>query len=120
MSLSESRLAYEDCYEVMDKALEAEGTIRVGFTRSGEALFLRMRMNKARALDRKFNGQRYKNDHPLHLRSQYDALMFRVKDAGGMWWVYAERKPQRGVIEEIKPSEEPNTPVRQVLTYRRF
>ena len=117
MTISESRQAYEDCYEAMIAALEAKDGIRIGFQDLGEATFYRMRMNKARQLDRRFNKERYSQDHPMHSQSEFDALMFRIRHIGGMHWVYAERKAQRGVIEEIG-KEEPPVP-KQANNYRR-
>jgi hypothetical protein len=101
MTISESRLAYEDCYDVMQRALEKNSGVRVGFDNFGEATFYRMRMNQARQLDRRFNRERYPIAHPMHGRSEYDALMFRIREQGGKHWVYADRKPMRGVVEEI-------------------
>jgi len=86
----------------MNQALEAPDGVRVGFADEDEATFYRMRMNQARQLDRRFNKTRFASDHPMHSRSEYDALMFRIRHSDGMYWVYAERKAQRGVIEEIK------------------
>jgi len=102
MSVIESRIGYEDCYEVMDKALDAKDGIRIGFANYGEAHYFRQRMNKARLLDRRFNKERYEPNHIKHGKSEYDALWFRLLDLEGLTWVYAERRPsQRGVIEEI-------------------
>jgi len=86
----------------MNQALEAPDGVRVGFADEDEATFYRMRMNQARQLDRRFNKTRFQHDHPMHGRSEYDALMFRIRRIEGMCWVYAERKAQRGIVEEIK------------------
>jgi hypothetical protein len=119
MPLNESRLAYEDCYEVMDKALEAEDGVRVGFPNEEEAKYYQMRMNQARQLDRRFNGKRYATTHPMHQHSEYDALSFRIRSDGKRYWIYAERKPARGAIEKITEDKKIE-PVRQLVTYRRF
>ena len=122
MSLSDSRLSYEDCYKVMDKALDSSHGVRVGYINYEEASYFRMRMNKARSLDRRFNGERYTVGQPLHKRSEYDMLTFRVRFNEDMWWVYAERKSMSGVVEEIEEDHriETKKPIREVLTFRRF
>ena len=87
MTISVSRLAYEDCYKVMDAALEDAIGARVKFIDHGTAMFFRMRLHQARKIDRKDNMQLYEEDHPLYGRSAYDKLAARVIDA----WVYVEK-----------------------------
>jgi len=117
MPLSNSRMAYEEEYKVMDKALE--GGVRIGYKEKADAFSFRFRMNQARQLDREFNGERYARDHPMHHHSEYDALTFRVRKDKGMYWIYAERKVMGGVIEEITEETE-SEPIREVITVRRF
>lgn len=87
MTISISRLAYEDCYKVMDAALDDAVGARVKFSDHGMAMFFRMRLNQARKIDRKDNMQLYEEDHPLYGRSAYDKLVARVEDT----WVYVEK-----------------------------
>jgi|SRR6516162_3183958 hypothetical protein len=115
MPLNDSRMAYEDCYDVMDKALVTEDGVRVGYPTEEETKYLQMRMNYARTLDRKFNKGRYGHDHPMYGKSEYDVLTFRVRKLGDACWLYVERKPPKGVIEEIKKEDK-----HQILSYRRF
>jgi len=117
MSLNDSRMAYENEYDVMDKALPSG--VRVGFSEEGQAINFRMRLNYARVLDRRFNKGRYPIDHPMHGRSEYDALTTRLREQGGRYWVYVERKPTIEIIEEI-PEDDKAEPIKQVLAYRRF
>lgn len=119
MSLSISRQSYEDCYAVLDQALEAADGIRVGFNSREEATYFRMRMNQARQLDRKFNNQRYNGDDPRRRRSEYDPLSIRVRNIGDISWVYVEkvRKPQ--IVEEITGNEPPPPKKGKVLSFRR-
>ena len=122
MPLSNSRMNYEEEYKVMDRALEAEGTVRVGFPEKSQAAHFRFRLNKARSLDRDYNGEKYANDHPMHHQSEYDALIFRLRTDRGMYWIYAERAGQNaevGVIEEVPKGKDP-VPIRQTVTVRRF
>jgi hypothetical protein len=116
MPLNDSRIAYEDCYDIMGKALVSEDGMRVGYPTEDEAKYLQMRMNYARTLDRKFNRGRYAHDHPMHGKSEFDVLTFRVRRQGDRYWLYAERKPPKGVIEEITKDKKID-PVRQM--YRR-
>jgi hypothetical protein len=123
MSLSNSRLSYEDCYEVMDQALEATDGVRVGFEDREQAIFYRMRMNQARQLDRRFNGERYRGvDDPRRSRSSYDALSMRVRRVDDMYWVYVEKRQKPQIIEEIQSNKEEaeTKPIREVMTHRRF
>ena len=122
MPLSNSRMNYEEEYKVMDRALEAEGTVRIGFPERSQALNFRFRLNKARQLDRDYNGERYANDHPMHHQSEYDALIFRIREDKGLYWVYAERSKRNagvGIVEEIPEGTTPE-PTRQTATVRRF
>jgi len=121
MSLNNSRLAYEDCYDILDKALEIDGGVRVEFDNEEDATFHRMRLNQARQLDRTFNRDRYPNpEHPKHRRSDYDGLMFRVRKREEKWWIYVERKAIMGAVEEIKKQNKTEKPIREVVTYRRY
>jgi len=110
MSTSNSRQSYDDCYETMDKALRSKDGVRVGFFERGEAYHHRTRMNYARTLDRNYNGNG---------RSQYDLLSFRLKHSDGMYWIYAEKRKEPAIVEEITEIDEP---VRETITtkYRRF
>jgi V8-like Glu-specific endopeptidase len=119
MALNESRLAYEAEYDIMAKALESEYGVRVGYPTEEEAKYNRMRLNQARQLDRRFNHKRYPPDHPMHQHSEYDALTFRIRKDGVRYWLYADRKPAGGIVEEVTKDNKPE-PVRQVLSYRRF
>jgi hypothetical protein len=103
MSLATSREAYEDCYQAMDMALEAKDGVRVGFETKEEAKYYRMRMNQARFLDRKFNNGRYTDiKDPRRYKSEYDALVFRLREVHDKFYIYIEAKPKFGVVEEIK------------------
>jgi hypothetical protein len=122
MSLTNSRISYEDCYQVLDKALDAQDGVRVGFEDHEQAKFYQMRMNKARQLDRRFNEERYENlDDPRRQRSEYDGLTIRLRQASGVHWVYIEKRQVPQLIEEIKLEDEVDTrPIRQIASYRRF
>jgi hypothetical protein len=113
---------YEEEYKVMDRALKAEGTVRIGFQERPQARHFRFRLNKARQLDRDYNGKRYATDHPMHQQSEYDALVFRLREDREMYWVYADRSGKStevGIIEEV-PKGKNHEPIRQLITVRRF
>lgn len=121
MSLSNSRASYEDCYEVMDRALDTPDGVRVGFPDKDQATYYRMRINQARSLDRKYNGQSYAPTDPRRHHSEYDTLSARIRQSGEMWWVYVEKKQRPTVIEDITEDKKiVEQPVRQVMNYRRF
>ena len=92
MSTTKSRLAYTDCFDFMDQAVADSKGIRVCVgAESNLAYTLRFRLNSARQIDRNENAKTYEEGHPLHGRSIYDRLVFRVKeDSDGEWWVYLE------------------------------
>jgi hypothetical protein len=82
-----------------------------------------MRMNQARQLDRRFNGERYRGvDDPRRGRSNYDALSMRVRRVDDMYWVYVEKRQKPQIIEEIQAGKEEaeTKPIREVMTHRRF
>lgn len=101
MTLSESKLAYQDCFDAYDRGLEAERGIRIHFSNFKDAKYFSMRMNQARSLDRKANARTYPKDHPLYGASNYDSLVLRVKeDVEGDWWVYIE--PNTAIPGEVE------------------
>ena len=108
MSVSNSHLAYTDCYELMDKALADEEGIRVQTADEKAATFFRMRCNQARAIDRRRNADTYPEDHPLCGGSQYDALVARIKQTATGWWVYIEHVGlELGKVEALSDVDEP-------------
>jgi hypothetical protein len=90
MSAPTSILAYDDCFDLMNQALEDPAGIRVKFGNDGDATHFRIRLNKARALMREQNKSVYGPDEPMHGKSTYDPLVFRVKRVDGDWYVYLQ------------------------------
>lgn len=92
MSLIQSRQAYSDCREVFDKAIEDSEGVRVPMSTYNDAIYFRMRMHQARAIDRRDNKELYRDqpDHQLYNASQYDRLVVRVKNVDDRWYVYVE------------------------------
>lgn len=87
MPTSTSREAYEDCYELLDRAMEVERGIGASFSDRGEAYHFRVRLNAARQLDRDLQ----KSVDPTAGKSDYDVLTFRIKSLEEKWWVFIER-----------------------------
>ena len=87
MGMSTSRLAFSDCYELMEKALLDPKGIRVKFVTEDDAFHYRLRLHNARKIDRHDNFQLYEEGHQMHGKSPYDVLIMRMQrdDDGGMW-----------------------------------
>jgi hypothetical protein len=103
MSISTSRLSYQDCFELMEKAIEDSKGVRVSVGTYDKATFFRMRCHTARQIDRRDNKTIYKEGEKLHGASIYDALTFRIKrDVDDEWWVYAEKTElEAGAVESL-------------------
>lgn len=104
MSLSNSRLAYGDCFELLDKALEETRGIRVEVIDLASANYLRMRIHHARTIDRRDNAITYPDrDHPMHGRSPYDILVVRIEEDSTSGWLYLDKqKVEIGRIEALE------------------
>lgn len=94
MASSTSRLSYSDCYDLFDKALAADKGIRFPVLDKGSANHFRVRLNTARALNRRDNYASYTEDHPLWGRSEYDSLSVLVRDIDGQFYIYLTKIPQ--------------------------
>lgn len=101
MSLSNSRNAYTDCYALLDKALDDPRGIRAEVPSLANAFRLRLRIHQARAIDRAENARTYPDDHPLHNRSPYDALVCRIEDGPRVWVYLDKQQVEIGVVESI-------------------
>lgn len=91
MALSNSRFAYADCYAIFDRAVEDAIGARAKCESEKDAIYLRMRLNTARKINRKENAETYEEGNPLHGRSAYDKFACRVREVDGEWYVYVER-----------------------------
>lgn len=101
MPVSKSRLSYDDCFSLFEKALEDSKGARyqVPGGLHGKNQYFIMRMHQARWLDREENASIHEKGHPLHGRSIYDRLICQLKeDTEGGWWVYVSHT-------EIDPGE---------------
>lgn len=78
MGLSHNPLSYEDCRQVLDRALTAPRGIKVAFPERGHAIRFRHRLNAYRSRDRQNSRTIYPPESPLHGISPYDRLVLRV------------------------------------------
>lgn len=106
MASSKSRLAYPDCQQFLDAALEDEKGVRLPFQTYGQAMQFRVRLNTYRQIIRDDNAIVYPDPaHHLHGRSEFDELQFTImEDSEGEYWVYA--KKQHLDIAEIEKLSE--------------
>lgn len=92
MSISTSRLAYADCREFLDRALEDPKGARLWVGTEDKAIFFRMRCNQARQIERAESARLYPRDDPKWGVCAYDILTLRLKsDVNDEWYVYAEK-----------------------------
>ena len=114
-------MAYKDCYDAMERALESSKGIRMRFPDEGKATYYRMRCHNARAIRRAENAKTYERGHPMHGTSIFDILVLQIRyDAEGNSWIYFiknEFKPE--LVEDLselddEPITVPYTEVRQI------
>jgi hypothetical protein len=107
MAVSTSRLAFSDCFELLERAINDEVGIRVKFASYDDAFNFRLRLHQARRIDRTDNVDSYPEGHPLYGRSIYDQLSCKIRNFNGGAWLRIERIDARKFeIESL--SEEPS------------
>jgi hypothetical protein len=113
MVTSTSRLAYGDCYDLMDKAIADPKGIKIKFAQEGDASHFRIRLHTARKIDRLDNQITFEETHPMHGRSVYDVLTMRIKPTTNGTWLRLERIDAREFeIESLsEPEPEPELPM---------
>lgn len=109
MVVSTSRLAFSDCFDLMEKAINDPKGIRVKFATYEDAFNFRLRLHSARKIDRRDNLDTYSEGHPMHGRSIYDQITVRIKRFDGGAWLRLERIDTREFIIESL-SEPPSQP----------
>lgn len=113
MGMSNSRLAFSDCYELMEKALADPKGIRIKFASENDAWLYRLRIHNARAIDRKENRENFEKGHGMHGKSVYDTLICRLRpedNGGGGWWLRIEKITTEGMVIEPLSEEEISPP----------
>jgi hypothetical protein len=109
MVTSTSRLAYSDCFDLMDKAIADPKGIKIKFAAGEDAWHFRIRLHTARKIDRLDNKDIYDQGHPMHGRSVYDQLTMRIRKTSDFAWLRLERIDTREFeIESLtEPEREP-------------
>ena len=105
--MSNSRLSYGDCFEIMDAALEEKRGKRIPFDNYGQVVHFRLRMHHARAIDRADNKLIFDDpSHPMHGRSLYDKLVMRVKPINNRYYLYVEKIEWQNLVVESLEDED--------------
>ena len=92
MALSDQIAAYDDCYDLFDKAMAHPKGVRAQFEDYPTAHHFRLRMNHSRILLRRESKRIYEAADPRWNKSEYDGLVIRLReDEESKWWVYVER-----------------------------
>lgn len=108
MTISNHLGAYLDCIKLLDQATEDTKGVRVQVPDDGSAIHFRMRLHRARTLNREYNAKVYAEDHPMHNASVYDKLIVRIREIEGITWVYIEQQGiNLGRVEALSEVEEP-------------
>lgn len=91
MPTSSSRLAYPDCEEFFNKALEDGRGVRLPFQIEGHARQFLVRCNSFRQICRQDNMRIHAKDHPMYGRCEYDTVALSVvpTEDHSDWFVYA-------------------------------
>lgn len=106
MTVSTSRLAYEDAYTVMMAALEDPKGVRVRMLSMDAATHFRLRCHQARKIDRQENAITYERPHPMHGVSPYDKLVLRIQtDDDGVWLTFAQNTTIPGEVQSLTTGE---------------
>lgn len=104
MTLPKTAIAYADCYELMEQALDHPRGTRVPMPSWDSATFYRMRMNQARVVQREDNKKMYTEDHILYGASVFDRLAFRIREHDDQVWIYIE--PYQSLTASAEPITE--------------
>jgi hypothetical protein len=108
MVVSTSRLAYSDCFDLMEKAIADPKGIQIKFAKYEDAHHFRLRLHSSRRIDRNDNKVLYGEDHPMYGRSVYDQLTMRIRKLGDdSAWLRLERIDAREF--EIESLSQPET-----------
>ena len=112
MTAAVSRLAFNDCFDIFDQAIADPTGIRVAFSSEGAAIHFRMRLHRARTIDRQDNAKLHPSDHPMHGRSPYDQIIIKIRKVEEGWFVYLEALLDAGRlrVESLEGLEVPPPP----------
>ena len=113
MPLSPQIAAYNDCFDLFEKALDDKVGARALFESWSAAFVFRNRMNYFRKLQRDQNKRVYERNDPQWNTSEFDCLIVRIKESVDGWWVYVERNG--GEIQVIESLSEEEDATRDVI-----
>ena len=111
MPIPNTRSSYPDCFELLQQALDAPHGIRImmgrydDYSATGAARQLRMRIHKARNLEREANKDIFTEDDPKWGSCDYDGLVVRIKQVDNKIWVYIEPLTVGSVVEQLGAAE---------------
>lgn len=93
--------------------MDDEVGVRVKFASPDEAINYRMRVHKARSIDREDNKSIKRPDDPLHGRSEYDKLVCRIEHLpDGPSYLYVEKRTVHDLeienLSEIDDAAQPS------------
>lgn len=107
MTLSNSRLAFKDCYELFELAMSDPKGVKVRFDKQNDALHFRHRMHQARKLDREDNKRVHPADSPMHGLSEFDKITVRIeRDEHGHWLRLTKIEAQAFDIVSLSEEED--------------
>lgn len=107
MSSPTTRGAYRDCYDLWDRAIDANNGIRFRVPTESAAINLRMRMHQSRSIIRDESRRMLDPSDPKYGISVYDPWQVLVRTEHDGIWVYIEPRsvPIIGEIEELQPED---------------
>ena len=109
MPMSDSRFAYQDCFAVYERAMTDPQGARLALGTWDRANYFRMRMHKARVIDRRDNAEAYEEGEPMHGRSEYDVFSLSIKeDVEGEFWLYLSKNTENNISADIEMLSEIN------------
>lgn len=101
MAMNSSLLAYQDCVDLLDRALADPLGCRFPCLSWRAAIRLRTRIHYARKLTRDANMETYPPGHPMFGRSEYDKISVRLREEGPSFFLYLEHITAPTVVENL-------------------
>lgn len=111
MPIPNTRSSYPDCFDLLQQALDAPHGIRKmmgradDYVAAGAARQLRLRIHKARLLERRANMEIFPETDPRYGSSDYDGLVVRIKQVDYKIWVYIEPLAVGSGVEQLGAAE---------------
>lgn len=107
MTLPTSILAYEDCRQLFEAAMEDLKGARMKCEDYDAAFHLRSRLHYYRTLHRMENAVTYTEDHPMFGKSEFDKITVKIKNIDNEFFIYLNRNDNpSGEIEKLSNVED--------------